>query len=243
MQATPTLFTARAAGLMYLAIIACGVFGELFVRGALVVAGDPAATADRILGAELLWRTGIATDLLMHVLDVPLIVFFYYLLKPVSPTLAMLATVFNVVQTCVLALNKLNLVAALSFLTAPAFAARPEVAQALAFVAIDLHGDGFAIGLVFFGFVCLVRGYLIVRSDLMPKALGALLAVGGLGYLANSFAVLLSPPLAALLFPAVLLPAFVAELAIGAWLLVADQAALERRLARQRPLGATGPGA
>jgi hypothetical protein len=61
----------------------------------------------------------------MHVLDVPLIVFFYLLLKPVSHPLALLATVFNVVQTCVLALNKLTLLGALSLLTSNA----PETSE------------------------------------------------------------------------------------------------------------------
>jgi flagellar biosynthesis protein FliR len=78
---------------MYLAIIGLGLFGEAAVRGSLVVAGDAAATASNIIASQSLWRTGIATDLLMHVLDVPLIVFFYLLLKPVSYPLALLATV------------------------------------------------------------------------------------------------------------------------------------------------------
>ena len=51
---------ARMAGALYLLIIALGLFGELFTRGALVVPGDPAATAARISDSMLLWRLGIA---------------------------------------------------------------------------------------------------------------------------------------------------------------------------------------
>lgn len=230
----PTLISARAAGVIYLAIIGLGLFGEVFVRGSLVVSGDVATTADNILRSQLLWRIGIATDLVMHVLDVPLIVFFYLLLRPVSQPLALLATAFNVVQTCVLVINKLSLVAALSVLKSSALAAMRDESQGFALFAANLHSHGFAVGLIFFGFVCLVRGYLIVQSGYVPRLLGTLLVLAGIGYLINSFAILLSPPLAALLFPAVLVPALVAELAITVWLLFANEGLLQQRLAMPR---------
>lgn len=224
---------------MYLAIIGLGLFGEVFVRGSLVVGGNAAATASNILGAQILWRVGIASDLLMHVLDVPLIVFFYLLLRPVSYPLALLSAAFNLVQTCVLAANKLSLVAALSLLSSSIFAGKEADSQAFALLAIELHSYGFGIGLVFFGVACLVRGYLILRSDYVPRVLGALLALAGVSYLANSFALLVAPALAAALFPAVLLPALVGELALTLWLLAANESALQEKRARaqleQRP--------
>ena len=214
-----TLISARTAGVMYLAIIALGVFGEAYVRGSLVVAHDPAATASNILGAQQLWRTGIAADLVMHLLDVPLIVFFYLLLKPVSQPVALLATVFNIVQTSVLAANKLTLVAALSLVNSAASAPTSSELPLLALVSISLHGYGFGIGLLFFGMTCVARGYLIYLSGYLPRVLGVLLALAGISYLVNSFALLLSPSLASMLFPAVLLPAFIGELALALWLI------------------------
>lgn len=215
----PTLISFRVAGAMYLAIIVLGLFGEAFVRGALVDGGDAAATAANIMGAETLWRAGIAGDLVMHVLDVPLIVFFYLLLRPVSQALALLATVFNIVQTCMLAANKLTLVAALSLVTASARSADSSSLHELALHAISLHGHGFGLGLIFFGLTCLVRGVLMFKSGFVPRPLGALLVLAGVSYLVNSFALLLAPSLAAMLFPAILLPALVAELALSLWLL------------------------
>jgi hypothetical protein len=100
----------------------------------------------------------------------------------------------------------------------------------LALLAIGLHGYGFAIGLIFFGFTCIVRGYLIVKSGYVPRALGWLLGLAGVCYLVNSFALLLAPSLAAMLFPAVLLPAFVAELALTLWLLCVNEGTLRQRL-------------
>ncbi|WP_349740509.1 DUF4386 domain-containing protein [Roseateles cavernae] len=210
----------RITGLLYLAIIALGLFGEAVVRGSLVVAGDAAATAARIAAEPLLWRAGIAGDLLMHVLDLPVILALYYLLRPVSRRLALLATWFNLVQTAVLAANKLNLLLPILLLEGSGQAFSAAQLQALTRLAINLHAYGFGIGLIFFGIACLLRGWLIARSGFLPRPLGLLLLLAGLSYLLNSFALLLAPKLAAALFPAILLPAFIGELALALWLIV-----------------------
>ena len=211
----------RMAGFFYLAIIALGLFGEVFVRGALVVSGDAAATAQRIVESPQLWRMGIAGDLLMHVFDLPVIVVLYLLLRPVSKPLALFTAFINVVQTAVLALNKLNLVLPILLLsgggTLKTFA--PEQLQSLAYLAINVHSFGFGIGLIFFGVACLVRGYLIFKSGFLPNTLGVLLALAGVSYLINSFALILAPALASALFPYVLIPAFVGELALALWMI------------------------
>jgi hypothetical protein len=231
-----SLSSTRLAGSIYLAIIGLGIFGEVFVRGSLVVSGNASSTATSILASQALWRSGIATDLLMHVLDVPLIVFLYLLLKPISKPLALLATALNVVQTCVLVANKLSLVAALLMLkrSVSATAVAPQDLHDLAYVAINLHGYGFGVGLIFFGFACLVRGYLMFHSDFVPRIFGVLLAIAGVSYLVNSFALLLLPTLAAVLFPAILLPAFVGELALSSWLLLTKY-----KLGNQVPLNSS----
>ena len=213
--------SARLAGLLYLAIILLGAFGELAVRGTLVVGGDATATASAIAASPLLWRLGIVGDLLMHLCDLPVIVIFYFLLRPASESLALLATFINLLQTAVLVANKLSLLVPLFLLEDAvylnAFSA-PEL-HALSYLAIKAHGYGFGIGLVFFGFACLLRGYLIFRSGYLPKALGALLALAGLSYLINSFALLLAPDWAGSIFPGILVPALVGELSLCLWLI------------------------
>ena len=212
---------ARIAGILYLAIILLGLFGEMYVRATLVVSGDAAATSAAIAASPLLWRAGIAGDLLMHVFDVPVIVVLYYLLRPVRRSLALFATLINVVQTSVLAANKMTLLIPLFLLESSRYLAAfsPEQVHALAYLAIYAHGYGFAIGLIFFGVACLVRGYLIFETGYLPKILGVLMAIAGLGYLVNSFALLLAPSLANAMFPAVLIPAFVGELSLTLWLI------------------------
>lgn len=213
---------ARIAGVLYLAIILLGLFGEVVVRGQLVVPGDAMATAHNISASLLLWRAGIAGDLLMHVFDVPVIVIFYFLFRPVNESLALLATLMNLVQTAVLAANKLNLVLPLLLLNAGGYTNTfsAEQLHALSYFAIDAHGFGFAIGLIFFGFACLAQGYLMFRASYFPKVLGVLLAIAGLCYLVNSFALLLVPSLANTLFPGILIAPFVGELLLALWLTI-----------------------
>jgi hypothetical protein len=69
--------------------------------------------------------------------------------------------------------------------------------------------------LVFFGFYCLLIGYLIFRSTFLPRTLGVLMAFGGLGWLT-----FLSPALAKYLSPYNMAPGILGEFALTLWLLV-----------------------
>lgn len=210
---------ARTGGVLYLIIIVAGLLGEIFVRSKLVVSGDATATANNIMGSELLWRISIAGDLIMHICDVPLTMIFYVLLRPVNRNLALLAAFFTLVQTAVLVANKMSLLAALFLLGNADYlnAFEPSQRHALAYLLIKSHGYGFGVGLIFFGCGCLVLGYLIFRSGYLPKILGVLMQIAGLSYLVNSFTLLLAPAFASTLL---LVPAFLAELSLCLWLLV-----------------------
>ncbi len=91
-----------------------------------------------------------------------------------------------------------------------------EQLQALAFMSLKLHAQASNIGLVFFGFYCLLIGWLIFRSGFLPRLLGALLMFSGLGWLT-----FLAPPLANALAPWNLAPGILGEGVLTVWLLVA----------------------
>jgi hypothetical protein len=214
--------TARIGGILYLVLILVGMFAVLFVRDKLIVSGDPTATANNILASTFLWRLGIASDLVMHVLDIPIMLIIYLILRPTNKNLALLALLFNLIQTAVLVANKLNLVAAMLPLENADYlkSIDPSQLHAQVYLSLKLHDIGFGIGLIFFGFTCLVNGYLIFRSGYLPRVIGVMIQIAGLCYLANSFTVLLSPKIANLLFPAIMIPCFVAELSFCLWLIV-----------------------
>src|SRR5215471_17453722 len=70
--------------------------------------------------------------------------------------------------------------------------------------------------LVFFGLYCLSIGYLILRSTFLPRTLGVLLLISGIGWLT-----FVSPELAHRLSPFNMLPGVVGEGALMLWLLIA----------------------
>lgn len=215
---------ARVAGILYLIIIASGIFAQFFVRGSLVIPGDAAATAAAITASASLFRVGIAGDLVMIAADVTLALVFFVLFKPVSSGLSLLAAFFRLTQAAILGFNLLNLFFALQLLGGAGyltvFGADQLYAQAMFY--LTGHGTGYSLGLVFFGLNCFVLGYLIVKSGYVPKVLGFLMLFAGAGYLADSFASFLLPnyaDFADIFMLIVFVPAIVGELSLALWLL------------------------
>jgi hypothetical protein len=219
-ETSPQVY-ARIGGVLYLIVIVIGFCGEFFVRDKLVVSGDVTATANNIMASESLWRISIAGDLILLVCSVALTLILYVLLKPVNKNLALLAVLFNIVEFPIEAVSKLCLLAAL-FLSGNADylkAFEPHQLHALVKISLKLHDYGFAVDLVFFGFACLIYGYLLFRSGYFPRTLGVLMAIAGLSYLTNSFTLILAPAYAGTIFP-ILVLALIGELSLCLWLMV-----------------------
>ena len=125
-------------------------------------------------------------------------------------------------QTAVLVATKMNLFTPLFLLGGAAYLKAFDAAQlqALSYVSMRADSYGFGVGLIFFGFECLVLGYLIFRSGFLPKTLGILMQIAGVCYLTNSFALALSPPFANALFPMILVPCFIGESSLCLWLII-----------------------
>jgi hypothetical protein len=220
-EASPRVY-ARIGGVLYLIIIVLGLFAEAFVRDKLIVSGDATATAKNIIASPLLWRSGVAGELFMLTCAVALTLIFYVLLRPVSKNLALLAAFFNLVSIAIQATYELNLLEVSFPLGDAAYlkAFEPSQLHALAYLTVKSHGYGYGIALIFFGCECLVLGYLILRSGYFPRILGLLMQIAGVCYLTNSFALILAPTLADMLFPAVLIPAFIGEASFCVWLIM-----------------------
>ena len=220
LQTSPQVY-ARIGGVLYLIIIVIGFSSEFFVREKLAVSGDVTATANNIMASESLWRITIAGELILLVCAIALTLILYVLLRPVNKTLALLAVFFNIVEFPIEAASKLCLFAAL-FLSGNADylkAFEPHQLHALVKISLKLHDYGFGIDLVFFGFACLVYGYLLFRSGYFPRTLGVLMAIAGLSYLTNSFTLILAPAYAGTISP-ILVLALIGELSLCLWLLV-----------------------
>jgi len=213
---------ARIAGALYIATGTTALIGEMFVRGRLIVRGDPAATATNILSHESLWRAGGVADLVAAAGDATLALLFFVLFAGVSRPLALLAAFFRLIHVALLATITLLHFAPLAYLsTASALKGMStQQLQALAFASLRLHAVGYNIALFFFGFTCIALGYLISRSTFLPRVIGVWLAIAGAAYVVNSAVHLLAPAHGAQFFRYVLVPCALGELVLVVWLLV-----------------------
>jgi hypothetical protein len=212
-------FQARLAGLI--ALITTTSAFAVFVRGRLVVFSDAAVTAHNLQAHQLLFRLGFAADVIA-LLYIAYTLLLYNLFKPVNRSLSLLAAFFSLVGCAMGAVNCLLLGAPLVVLRGAQSlrAFNVEQLQALALLFLKLHDQGLTVSMVLFGSYNLLIGYLIFRSTFLPRILGELLALSGLCYLINCFAIFLAPAFAAHLVPYILLPG-ATELLLALWLLVA----------------------
>ena len=216
-EASPR-FKARMAGVCQLLEALTATFGQVIVRGRLVVAGNAAATAANILGHERLFWLGFVSSLMGVAFHLAWALLMYELLKPVNRSLSLLAAFFILVGCAMQALTGFLYLAPLLILQAgsSASAFTLEQLQALALLFLKLNQYAFNIDLVFFGLWCVLTGYLIFRSTFLPRILGVLLAISGLGYVTYLY-----PPLAYYLFiPYIAAASALGEIPLELWLIV-----------------------
>ncbi len=125
---------------------------------------------------------------------------------------SLVAACFSLVGCAVLAVTCLFQLAPFLVLQGPQYSSvfKTEQLQALAYMSLELYGQIYSIAVVFFGFYCLLIGYLILKSTFLPRILGGLMVVAGLGWLTY-----LSPPLARSLSPYILAPGILGEGALS----------------------------
>jgi len=93
----------------------------------------------------------------------------------------------------------------------------PEAKAALTYLCLTIYGYGFGIFAMFYGAAAAMRGYLIWRSGYLPRALGAIVMLGGASFIAKNFLVVLAPQYD---LPYVIVPMFLALASLMLWLLI-----------------------
>jgi uncharacterized protein DUF4386 len=213
---------AKVGGVLYLIMIALGVFQEFFIRGRIMAGGNAAATFANLKRMEMLWRTGIVTELLIVIIGVVLSMILYVLTRPVHKELALLGLLFNAIALAVEGAYAIQLVEALFPLGRNAYltAFTPGQLQAMTTLAMKAHIFGFGIVLLLFGPFFFVTGYLIFKSRYLPKLIGVLYQLAGLAYMFNGFVLVLAPQFAGSAFMIMAAPVFIGETSLAVWLLV-----------------------
>lgn len=209
---------ALVAGLSLLMMVIAAPFAELFVFPKLIVPGNAAETAQNIIANKTLFTSAIFGYLVTFLCDLVAAWALYILLKPVNENLSLLTALFRVVYTLIALVALLNLVTVLRLLDTPASAGlfQPDQLPAQIMYLLNTFKSHWYFGLLFFGIHLGLLGYLVFRSNYIPRILGVLLIIAGSGYLLTN----LKP----FLFPGINLDfaeyTFYGELIFMLWLLI-----------------------
>jgi hypothetical protein len=182
------------AGVGLLLISALAGFGNFVALRGLVTEGNAAQTATDIMASDGLFRLGILSLLLTVALDIVVAWALYQVFRPVNNGISRLAAWFRIAYATVFMVGIGQLIGVLRLLGNDDYLRVFSVDQlhAQALLRIDSFSDIWYASLVLFGLHLLIVGYLAYRSGYVPRFLGVLLGIAGLGYVIDSFGVVLS---------------------------------------------------
>jgi hypothetical protein len=213
---------ARTIGVLFLLTILGGVFAQGFISDRLVVFSDPAATANNILAHKGLFQLGFTVYLIEMACQVAAAALWYLLLRAVSRPIALCGAFIELAGCTIKTFARVLYIAPLWVLASTTSGASPilrgftvEQVQSIALVLLRVNDHGAATALAFFGFSTLLNGYLIFRSTFLPRWLGVLAMISGLGWLT-----FLYPPLGRSAFIILALVGLSSSAATIFWLLV-----------------------
>jgi Domain of unknown function (DUF4386) len=212
---------ARIAGVLYLFLAITGVYGLIYVGSQTYVRGDAAATAQKMLAHEFLFRTGIASNLISQTLFVFLALAFYRLLKQVNAYQAKLMVALVLVSIPITFICESFNITALMILKGdimPPLQVEQKQEWAMAF--LKMNSNGILVAEIFWGLWLIPLGQLFYKSGFMPRVIGILLIIGGIAYLIQVFTVLVFPEYRFFVnqFTSVILP--ISEFSTIFWLLI-----------------------
>ncbi|MCP4359903.1 MAG: DUF4386 domain-containing protein [Chloroflexi bacterium] len=201
---------ARIAGFLYLLLVPLGIFGIMYVPNIVIVSGNISETVSNIVANESLFRLSIVSALLVQLVNLAVVLLLYKLLNPVNKNVARLMVAFIALAVPIAMLNELNNGAVLLL------ANSPEQPNNLIALFLDLHEYGVQIAGIFWGLWLFPMGYLVFKSNYIPKIIGIFLMIGCFGYLVDSFIFILSPDFG-VAFSEFL---FIGEVLLPLWLLI-----------------------
>jgi hypothetical protein len=210
---------AKIAGTLLLLSFIGGGFGEAYAPAQLIVSGNAAATAHNVLASGALFRLGFLGYLVEAFTDVALACLLYVMLRPVHANLAFCAVLFRIMATATFAFGEVFYFAPSLILGSDAYLKTfsPEQLQSLALLSFNVYSFAGGFSQVFYGIASLILGYLMMRSSYLPRVIGALWVLGGIGFVIGTILLVVAPDSASSLL---VVPQLLASLALAMWLLI-----------------------
>ena len=215
--------TGRMAGVLYVIVIVTGVFSLVYVPGKIHLTGTAEAVAESITSHQALYRLSILSWLVNSVAFAVLPLALYRLFHEVHRHAAILMVTFALMSIPVALIASANELDVLSLIAGkpPLEAISVEHRNAMMMQSLNAYDNGMFVAQLFWGTWLLPLGYLVLRSELIPRVFGVLLLLGGVGYLVDEIGDLLYQGFGTTLVAQfVSLPAAAGEIGLGFWLLL-----------------------
>ena len=203
----------RVAGALYLVVVLTGMFCLAWVPSQL---GTDAAGAAAQVGV---FRAGIAAFLLMQVAFLLLPLAMYRVLGDINRYAAAAMVALATVSVPIGLVTLSHRLEALVLLES--IGQHPPASVDAAFqLSLQRYGHGMFIAKLFWGLWLLPFGWLVLRSGRLPRVLGLLLLLGGVGYVLQVFGGLLPGFANSSLSNYATMPAALGEIGSCLWLLL-----------------------
>jgi hypothetical protein len=173
---------ARLTAISSLVLIVAGVFAQGYVAETMINYRNAGTTAANILANETLFRTGFTVYLVEMTAQLVMSVLFYYLLKPVSRSGALVMTVIGLTGALMKIVGRLFFFSPLYLLHGSSIYTGFDAAQlnSLALMLLRINDNGAAIACAFFGPSTIIQGWLTLKSGYLPKWMGWIGIAGGI---------------------------------------------------------------
>lgn len=212
--------TAHRAGALYFVFMIAAIIGEYFFP-AFMVPGDAAATTRNIAAALPAYRMSILTGFVTLILFIFLVESLYRLLEGADRGQAMLMVLLVSIGVAVALANLLLRFAPLVLVSDAGSLTgftQPQ-RDALTLGVLRFHSKGAAIPMTFWGLWLFPFGLLVIKSRFLPRILGVLLMIAGIGYLTTGVTSIAWPEYRSTV-SRLMMPLYFGEVPIVFWLLI-----------------------
>lgn len=219
---TSPRYAARITGVSYLAMFVVAMVSNFMVTERLIVPGDGSATVANVSESIGLFRWAVAGFLVIVVLDVVIAWGLHVVFRRFGHDLSLASAWFRLAYSAILGAAVASLFLALQFVDGSLGDLGPNQIAQQAMAALSGFDSTWTLGLAVFGVHLALLGVLMLRSGLIPRALGFAVAAAGVAYCVDTLARIVLPDYEAvsgIFFALVAVPSILGEGWLGLWLL------------------------
>lgn len=214
----------RFAGILYILLVFLGPFIILYIPSVIIVEGSALQTVDNILANETLFRIGIFGEVMIFSIEILIIATLYTIFKRVDEYYSLIAAISRFGMVAIMGVNVIIYLAILPIINNPEIFVgfTGEQLDSLVLLLLNIHEYVVYVWGVFFAIHLAILGYLITKSEFVPKVIGQLIMIGSIGYLFDSIKVFfnIENSIVVAIFSVLLVASFAGELSFIIWLLI-----------------------